>query len=195
MTSLFVRPLVVTDRHELASLVEEHLSALEPGLSLLERGFPAGETLVAFFALDARGRLVLVVLGSGSDTAMLVQAVEAYAWCSGNGALLARLFPSAKDQAPPRVLLLAPRFSDHVRQAARHFGPLSPTLVECRPVEVNGARGICFEAVEGKLLLEGGEPRDWKPSDAGSPPGDAARRRALELVRLLERVSFREAFK
>ena len=92
MTNLSVRPLAVKDRNELASLVEGNFPALESGLSLLERRFPAGQVLVDFLALDAQRRLVLCVLGSGSP-AMLVQAIEAYGWCCENGALLERLFP------------------------------------------------------------------------------------------------------
>ena len=121
MTNLFVRPLAVTDGNQLASLVEGHLSALEPGLTLLERRFPAGEVLVDFLAQDARGRIVLCVLGSGSTSVMLVQAIDAYGWCCENGALLERLFPGVTLHvtAPPRLFLLAPRFSDGVRRTAR----------------------------------------------------------------------------
>lgn len=176
--SLSVRPFAVTDRRELASLVEDHLTTLEPGFSLLERRFPAGETLVDFLLLDARGRLVLCLLGSGSNAAMLVQAIEAYGWCCDNGALLAERFPDAglDVAARPHLLLLAPRFSDGLRRAARHFGPLAPTLVECRGLEVNGERAVCFETVEGELA-------------------DQVRERARELVKHLERLSFREAFR
>ncbi len=189
MTSLVVRPLTVTDLNELTSLIEGHLTALEPGLSLLERRFPAGETLVDFVALDARGRLVLLMLGLGSDIAMLVQALEAYGWCRESGALLERLFPGARRMpgTPPRLFLLAARFSDSLRRTARQLGPLAPTLVECRPVEVNGARGVCFEVVEGV------------PTDVGSAAperaDDPARERVRQLVSHLERLSFREAFR
>ena len=200
MTALSIRPLTVTDREELVSVIERNLPALETGLSLLERRFPAGAVLVDFLALDARERLVLCLLGSGSNGAMLVQAMEAYGWCCDNGALLERLFPGARVGmgAPPRLLLLAPRFSDSLRRTARHLGPLSPTLVECRPVEVNGARGICFEAVEGSALPAPSAPRDGEPTDKGSAGVDGredpARERARRLVRHLERLSFREAF-
>ena len=76
MTSPSIRSLPVRDPEELAFLVEENLPALEPGLSLLGRRFPAGRVLVDFLAQDARERLVLLMLGSGSDAAMLVQALD-----------------------------------------------------------------------------------------------------------------------
>jgi len=201
LTNLFVRPLAVTDDNQLASLVEGHLPALEPGLSLLARRFPAGEVLVEFLALDARGRLVLCLLGSGSTAALLVQAIEAYGWCCENGGLLERLFPGVRLDVTtaPRLFLLAPRFGDSVRRTARSLGPLSPVLVECRGLEVNGARAICFEAVEGMPLPEVSGSPAGTPTDGRSAPGesaeDPAQRRVRELVRHLERLSFREAFR
>lgn len=201
MTTLSVRALAVTDRNELAALVEGNLPALEPGLSLLERRFPAGQVLVDFLALDAGRRLVLCLLGSGSDTAMLVQAVEAYGWCDENVALLERLFPGARidTTVPPRLVLLAPRFSDSLRRTARYLGPLSPALVECRCLEVNGARGVCFEAVEGMPIPEPSISAVGNANDVGSTraeaPQDAAPARVRRLVRHLERLSFREAFR
>ena len=152
--SLSIRPLALTDREELAALVEANLPALERGLSILERRFPAGQVPVDLVAVDARKRLVLLILGSGSNPAMLLQGLEAYAWCRENGALLGRLLPDARidPAAPPRLFLLAPRFSDSLRRTARYLGPVSPVLVECRCLEVNGERGICFEPVEASFF-------------------------------------------
>ncbi|MBI4590849.1 MAG: hypothetical protein HY725_18655 [Candidatus Rokubacteria bacterium] len=187
MTSLSLRAVPLTDREELASLVEANLPALEPGLSLLDRRFPAGEVPVDLLALDPRRRLVLCLIGSGSNPAMLLQALEAYGWCRENGPMLGRLFPDARiDTAlPARIYLLAPRFTDRVRRTARSLGPLSPVLVESRCLEVNGARGVCFEPVEGKIVA----------SDPAEEPEDAARARVQQLVSHLERLSFREAFR
>lgn len=199
--SVIVRALAVTDREELGSLLEANLSALDPGLSLLDRHFPAGEAPVDLLALDAGGRLVLCLLGSGSNAAVLVRALEAYGWCRENGTLLRRLFPAARidTEAPPRLYLLAPRFSDGLRRTARHFGPLSPALVECRCLEVNGARAICLERVEGMPIQElqdapGGEPDESRPEISGGHEG-AVPARAREFARRLERLSFREAFR
>ena len=192
--SLSIRPLVLTDREELAALVEANLPALEGGLSILERRFPAGQVPVDLVAVDARERLVLLILGSGSNPAMLLQGLEAYGWCRENGALLGRLLPGAGIDAatPPRLFLLAPRFSDSLRRTARYLGPVSPVLVECRCLEVNGERGICFEPVEGNVEAPPAEPD--APEGAGDPD-DPVRARVRGLVSHLERLSFREAFR
>lgn len=185
--SLPIRPRAPRDREELASLVEANLSRLEAGLALLDRRFPAGQVPVDLVALDARETLVLCLVGSGSNPAMLVQALEAYGWCRENGALLGRLFPHARinTTVPPRLFLLAPRFSDSVRRTARYLGPVSPVLVECRCLDVDGVRGICFEPMEGEVEEAG----------PAAEPQDPARARVEQLVSHLERLSFREAFR
>jgi len=195
VTSLSIRPLALMDREELTALVEANLPALEGGLSVLERRFPAGQVPVDLVAVDARERLVLLILGSGSNPAMLLQGLEAYAWCRENGALLGRLLPGARidPSAPPRLFLLAPRFSDSLRRTARYLGPLSPVLVECRCLEVNGELGICFEPVEGEV--EAAAPPEPVPPEPAEAPGDGARERVRQLVSHLERLSFRESFR
>ena len=192
--SLSIRPLALTDREELAALVETNLAALEGGLRLLERRFPAGQVPVDLVAADPRERLVLIILGSGSNPAMLLQGLEAYGWCRENGALLGRLLPGARIDAtaPPRLFLLAPRFSDSLRRTARYLGALAPVLVECRCLEVNGVRGICFEPVEGNVEAPPAEP--GAPEGEGDPD-DPVRARVRGLVSHLERLSFREAFR
>ena len=193
--SLSIRPLALTDREELAALVEANLPALEGGLSILERRFPAGQVPVDLVAVDARERLVLLILGSGSNPAMLLQGLEAYAWCRENGALLGRLLPSARIDpvVPPRLFLLAPRFSDGLRRTARYLGPVSPVLVECRCLEVNGERGICFEPVEGNV--EAAAPREPVSPEPAEAPVHEARERVGRLVSHLERLSFRDSFR
>lgn len=196
--SLSIRPLGLTDREELAALVEANLPALEEGVSVLERRFPAGQVPVDLVAADSRERLVLIILGSGSNPALLLQGLEAYGWCRENGALLGRLLPGAgiDTAVPPRLFLLAPRFSDSLRRTARYLGPLSPVLVECRCLEVNGERGICFEPVEGNV--EPAPPPDPAVPEAPEPPRepeDPTRARVGQLVSHLERLSFREAFR
>ena len=191
--SLSIRPLALTDREEMVSLVEANLAALEGGLSVLERRFPAGQVPVDLVAVDARARLVLLILGSGSNPALLLQGLEAYGWWRENGALLQRLLPGATidTAAAPRLFLLAPRFADNLRRTARYLGALSPVLVECHCLEVNGVRGICFEPVEGNVEAPPAEP----VAPEGAPqPDDQAHARVQQLVSHLRRLSFREAF-
>ena len=188
---LRIRTLPVADGEALLSLVEANLAALEPGLSLLDRRFPAGQTVVDLLALDARRGLVVVLAGSGSDPGLLVQAFEAYGWCRDNGTLFDRLFPAARVDAgaPPRIILLAERFSDRLRRTSRHLTPLPLVLVECRCLDVNGTVGICFDLMDGNPL----EIPGLIGSEAAEEPEERAR--ARRLLADLERLHFREAFR
>lgn len=191
MAGLAIRFVEVASREDLAALVEAHLAALAPGLSLLSRRFPAGRVLVDLLALDGQGHLALVLVGSGTDPALLLEALEAYGWCRENAGVLGGIFPetSIDAAAPPRLYLLAPRFSDDLRRTARSLDVPSPLLAECRVFEVSGTRGVCFEPVDGS-----GESSRL-PGSRSSRSEDPARARALEFLRHLERLSFRDAFR
>src|SRR3972149_6288955 len=110
--------------------------------------------------------------------------------CSG---VSSRAPGSTPPPPPPRLFLRASRFSDSLRRTARYLGPLSPVLVECRCLEVNGERGICFEPVEGDV--EAAAPPEPIPPEPAEGPGGGARGRVKQLVSHLERLSFRGTFR
>jgi hypothetical protein len=204
MTS--IRQLSVTDPQELESLVAAALPDLEPGLTVLDRRLVTGATVVDLVAIDPRDRLALWFLAFRADGAMLLRALEAYGWCRENGSLLLRLFPSRRIDAetPPRLFLAAPRFSDHFRSTVRYLTSLNPVCVEYRYLEVDGNPTLYFDPVEGSvppsrsdLSPDAPEPAPPPVAIAPEPPPSPppASAEPGDLVRGLERLRFREAFK
>jgi hypothetical protein len=202
-----IRALSVTNPQELESLVAAALESFEPGLTLLDRRFVAGATVVDLLAIDAHSRLALWFLSVQADGLMLLRAMEAYGWCRENGSLLLRLFPARRIDvaAVPRLSLLAPRFPDHFRTTVRYLTSLNLTCVEYRYLDVNGSPTLFFEPVEGltesRPAPAGSEPMS---NPVGAPPTVApvepppprpASPEPEEFVRNLERLRFREAFK
>ena len=148
-----IRALSVTNPQELESLVAAALESFEPGLTVLDRRFVAGATVVDLLAIDAHSRLALWFLSVQADGLMLLRAMEAYGWCRENGALLLRLFPARRIDvaAVPRLSLLAPRFPDHFRTTVRYMTSLNLTCVEYRYLDVDGSPTLFFDPVEGLL--------------------------------------------
>ncbi len=203
MTS--IRQLSVADPQELESLVAAALPDFEPGLTVLDRRLVTGATVVDLVAIDARDRLALWFLAFRADGAMLLRALEAYGWCRENGLLLLRLFPARRIdiETPPRLFLAAPRFPDHFRTTARYLSSLDPVCVEYRYLEVDGNPTLYFDPVEGPvpasrpdLSLDAPEPARPPVAIAPEPPSATpASPEPGDLVRSLERLRFREAFK
>ncbi len=213
-----LRPVALRGAAALAAVVVDSLEGVEPGLTLLERGFAAGETLVDLVAIDSRRRLVALVVEVSADTGAAVRALEAAAWCGENAGLLGRAFARADlDLAGPvRAMLVAGHLSDRALRVLRSLGPVAPDAVECRVFELNGERCVYYERVGRSGGPEGGrrsvpasvleatppvtsaepgpgaaEPLAAAPADA---PEQTAAERARAMIDRLQALNFRQAF-
>jgi len=187
---------------------------VDPGLTLLERDFAAGETLVDILAIDGARRLVTLVVEPDADAAAVVRALEAAAWCRDNWALVGRLFAGADLDLtePVRAVLVARRLGDRALRLLRALGGLAPTAFECRVFEAGGERYVCYETAapsagreEGRRGggADGAEPaaaaevtparqlRAAEPREEGEAEAAA---RAQSMIARLEALRLRQAF-
>jgi hypothetical protein len=184
------------DAGELAGVLAECASQLEPGLRPLQRALGAGEVTVDLACADASGRLVIVVCDVVAESDAVLRAVEAAAWWGEHAALLPRLFPDAAldPRAAPRAMVAAWRFSDRALRLVRALGPAAPDAVECR----------LFQDADGPVVgidRLGPAPASGQPRGAGAgeataaeaPPAEA--QRAAALIERLERLRFSEGFR
>src|SRR6267378_2797976 len=69
------------------------------GLRIMEPRFPVDRPAVDFVALDARGSLVLVVVGLVADSRMFLRSADVYWWCREHTEVVRTLFPAARISA------------------------------------------------------------------------------------------------
>jgi hypothetical protein len=145
----------VSDLQHLRALVSDNSDAMEPGLKILASNLNLGRTAVDLAAIDAQDRPVLFVLGLTADDALLVRALEAYAWCLEYPESIQRLVPaSVRPGWPPRIVFVAERL---LEAFVRKMRLLSFSAVDCfefRYVEANGTAGFYLDRV------------DWAPGAA-----------------------------
>jgi hypothetical protein len=167
----------VSDLQHLRALVSDNSDAMEPGLKILASNLNLGRTTVDLAAIDAQDRPVLFVLGLTADDAMLVRALEAYAWCLEYPESIQRLVPaSVRPGWPPRIVFVAERL---LEAFVRKMRLLSFSAVDCfefRYVEANGTAGFYLDRV------------DWAPRVAET----AARAERAAPAVVEERVAPRE---
>jgi hypothetical protein len=195
-------------------VVAESLHALDPGLTVLERGFAAGDTLVDILATDAEHRLVALAVELDGDAAAVVRALEAAAWYRDNWALVGRLFAGADLDLtqPVRAIVVARHLSDRALRLLRALGPVGPAAFECRVFEAGGEQYVSYEeatsaagraegrrsapaADPGAVAGEATPPRRGhaaaEPRERGEPP---AAERAQSMIARLEALRLRQAF-
>src|SRR5207245_11770346 len=101
----------VTDLQHLRTLVTDNADAVEPNLNILATNLNFGRTSVELAALDAERVPVLFVLGLTADDAMLVSALEAYAWCLEYPESVHRLLSASNQHGlQPRMFLVSERW-------------------------------------------------------------------------------------
>jgi hypothetical protein len=139
----------VADLQHLRTLVADNSDAMEPDLTILASNLNLGRTNVELAAIDARHRPVLFVLGLTADDAMLVRALEAYAWCLEYPESIQRLVPANVQSGwPPRMVFVAERL---LEAFVRKMRLLSFSAVDCfefRYVEANGTTGFYLDRVD-----------------------------------------------
>jgi hypothetical protein len=139
----------VKSLHDLGTLVGENADAIEPGLQILTSSLNLGRTRVDLAAIDRSHTPVLIVLALTADDALLVKALEAYAWCLEYPESVQRLVP-AKIQPgwPPRVVFIAERLLESFVRKLRLLKFSAVDCFEYRYIEVNGATGFYLDRVD-----------------------------------------------
>src|SRR5262245_29501682 len=167
----------VTDLQHLRSLVAENADAMEPDLNILSSNLNLGRTTIELAALDSSNLPVIFVLGLTADDAMLVRALEAYAWCLEYPESLQRLVPVRTQLGwPPRIVFVAERLLEAFVRKLRLLNFSSVDCFEFRYVEANGTTGFYLDQV------------DWAPAEPGAEKAPARRER-LEVPLVEEEIA------
>ncbi len=159
------KSLKVQDVRELQELVAESVSAVEPGMRLLDTRVLLGGATIDLLALDAEDRLTLIALGLGADDEMLLRAIEAYSWCQEYPDALHRLYSTVHDieGRPPRVIFVAERVPDAFLRKVKH---LRLDRAECLEFHF----GLQFTPVEELRGTDEPPPRRQAASERHAPP-------------------------
>jgi len=145
-------PKSVVQRHPsgLRKLVEQNIEALEPGLRIIEPRFPVDRPAVDFVALDARGSLVLVVVGLVADSRMFLRSADVYWWCREHTEVVRTLFPAARISAdqPLRLLFAAQRFARFFLRAVEELRLADVRCLQLLDLAAYGIAAVPFGAAD-----------------------------------------------
>src|SRR5262249_8800454 len=164
----------VSDLQHLRTLVSDNVDAVEQGVKILASNLNLGRTNVELAALDSRNCPILFVLGLTADDAMLVRALEAYAWCLEYPESVQRLVPANLQLGwPPRIVFVAERLLEAFTRKMRLLNFCAVDCFEFRYVEANGTTGFYLDRVDWAGASGGGEkaaPRIERVERPQPPP-------------------------
>lgn len=187
------------DCETIAAAVRASLSALQPGLRLLAAPATAGDVAVDVVAVDARGRLILIVCEPVATPATIARGLEAAQWWQEHRQLARRVFgdPALDPALPPRAMVVAGRFGERAQRVLRALGVMAPLALSCELFEDAGQEAVCLEWLGSPPPDARGAPETaprTPPADSPAESADQARR-AAALIERLERLRFREVFR
>src|SRR3989442_1565439 len=148
----------VKDLHQLATLVAENAEAIEPGLQIVGSNLNLGRASVELVGIDSAQRPVLITLGLTADDAVLLRALEAYAWCLEYPEAVQKVVPATtQPEWPPRVVFVAERLLESFVRKMRLLRFSAVDFFEFRYVEAHGTTGFYLDRV------------DWDRTEWSSP--------------------------
>jgi len=125
MVKFFEKISPRTER-ELEEIVRKHPDQLEDDLTYLDHQIMVGKGFMDVLCVDDKGVPVVIELKMGDDEGILMQALRYYDIVYRDRDRLVRQYSSRAKfslEEDPRIVLVAPRFSEEVVKAARYVKP------------------------------------------------------------------------
>lgn len=183
----------IADARELAACAAACLPGFFPGLRVADSPPAVAEAMADIVAVDGVGGLVLLVCEPQAGPAPVLRALECAAWWQQHRALIPRLVPGAREDLPPRAVVVAGRFPEDALRVLRALGATAPTAIECRLYDDGDAGGAAFEVVF--TPVEAGEVRPAGEANGARSAEAPGRAGGDEVGERLARLRFREAFR
>jgi len=142
------RPAAAPAKEEIIQLLNVNTSALESGLSAVDRAVPCDpSSTIDLLAVDSLSQLVVIALEAARDDGVLLRAISQYDWIVGHLPLLRKLYQgrAINFSAPPRVLLVAPEFSPQLTCAAHRIQSPRIGCYRYRAIAVPSGTAVFFE--------------------------------------------------
>jgi len=151
--TVLLRPLQVSRDQLAAMLPLDWSGALEDGLRTIDTRIPChpcGE--IDVLAVDPTSKLTIIDFDTTPNDGLLLRGLGQLDWIVRNAQNVQRMCPTERIDAsqPPRLILLAPRFSPLLRRVMRQLTRPQIQCVRYHVVETPTGPGILFEPVTGE---------------------------------------------
>jgi len=140
----FFKDTPLKDKAEIMELMLVNLECLEPGLKLVDKNidFSEGGTL-DILAIDYTNTLVLMELLPKEQEEVLIVALKHFEWVIRHLSVLKKIYALPIELSSiPRIIIIAPRFTDSFKRLTENIHPARIELFEYRCLETQGTRGL-----------------------------------------------------
>ena len=150
MTKLSVERISVESKQELAQMIKKEISQIEKELSPICDNVPINDkTTLDLLCHDDNGQLVIVQLNVSEDDNMLLQGIQSLDYVDRFKSFLKATYNKHKinDKEKPRLILIAPSFSETLRHAVEHMKGLRVDLYEWEYLKLGDHKGLRLQPI------------------------------------------------
>ena len=143
-------PAAAPGKDEILQLLNANAAALESGLRAIDRAVPCGPSrTIDLLAVDGLSQLVVIAIEAAPNDGMLLRAISEYDWIVGQALILRKLYQGqvVNFSAPPRILLVAPGFSQQLTCAAHRIQSPRIGCYRYRAIAVPSGTAVLFDGV------------------------------------------------
>ncbi len=137
-------------REELQQVLTNDLSQVEKDLTMICNNVPVNrDTSLDLLCHDENGQLVILQVSVGEDDTMLLQAMQSWDYTDKFKGFLKATYNKHKinDSEKPRLILVAPTFSDAVKRVVESMTGLRVDLYEWEYLKLGDRKGLRLQPV------------------------------------------------
>ena len=180
-----IEKISIESRHELEQMIVNEINLVEKGLTVICSNVPVNDkTTLDVLCHDDNGQLVIIQLNVHEDDAMLLQGLQSLDYVDKFKSFLKATYNKHKidDKEKPRLILIAPSFSDAVRRAVESMKGIRIDLYEWEYLKLGDHKGLRLQPIftwrhpekpkekEEKPPEKRYEPKPQRKKERESPP-------------------------
>lgn len=146
-------------------MITEQLSRIEEDLTIVCSHVPINDNATLdILGHDENGQLAIIQLSTTEDDIMLLHAIQSMDYVDKFKSFLKATYNKHKidDQEKPRLILVAPSFSDAVRKAAESMKGIRIDLYEWEYLRLGDQKGIHFQHLLGVKTERPKETKEYE---------------------------------
>ncbi|MEM2254171.1 MAG: endonuclease NucS [Candidatus Bathyarchaeia archaeon] len=167
-----IEKLSIDSHHELEQMIVNEIGLVEKGLTVICSNVPVNEkTTLDILCHDSNGQLVIIQLSVQEDDTMLLQGLQSLDYVDKFKAFLKATYNKHKidDKEKPRLILIAPSFSDAVKRAVESMKGIRVDLYEWEYLKLGDHKGLRLQPIFAWKHFEKSKEKEEKTEKKHEP--------------------------
>jgi len=168
-----IEKIRVDNPQELGQMITKEMSQIEKDLTMICSNVPINDrTTLDVLCHDSNGQLVIIQLSVNEDDIMLLQGIQSLDYVDKFKSFLKATYNKHKidDKERPRLILIAPSFSDALKRAVESMKGMRIDLYEWEYLKLGDHKGLRLQPIFTWAPTEKPKEKEEKPPEKKREP-------------------------